>query len=42
VYVYESPTKVVILSRADILRGEPVLPQFQLPVAALFDEAVDV
>lgn len=38
VYVYESPTSVRILSRADILRGEPVLPQFQVPVAALFDE----
>jgi Uma2 family endonuclease len=41
VYVYESPTRVTILSHTDMLRGEPVLPQFQLPVAALFDEAVE-
>ena len=38
IYVYESSTSVHILSRTDILRGEPVLPQFQLPVAELFDD----
>jgi len=38
VYIYESPTQVRILSRADELRGEPVLPHFRLPLAALFDE----
>jgi Uma2 family endonuclease len=38
VYVYESPTQVRILTRADALHGEPVLPQFRLPLAALFDE----
>ena len=38
IHVYESPTSVRILTRADALRGEPVLPHFQLPVAALFDE----
>ena len=38
VYVYESPTQVRILTRTDELRGEPVLPQFQLPLTALFDE----
>lgn len=38
VYVYESPTSVRILSHADTLHGEPVLPQFQLPVAVLFDD----
>jgi hypothetical protein len=38
VYVYESPIQVRILTRTDALRGEPVLPQFQLPLTALFDE----
>jgi len=38
VYVYESPTQVRILTRADELHGEPVLPQFRLPLTALFDE----
>src|SRR6266571_9202265 len=38
VYVYDSPTQVRILARADELRGEPVLPQFRLPLTALFDE----
>jgi len=38
IYVYASPTSVHILSRTDILRGEPVLPQFQLPVVELFDD----
>ena len=38
VYVYESPTQVHILTCADELRGEPVLPQFQLPLTALFEE----
>ena len=38
VYIYESPTSVRLLTRADALRGEPVLPHFQLQLAALFDE----
>jgi Uma2 family endonuclease len=38
VYVYESPTQVRILTRADVLHGKPVLPQFQLPLTTLFDE----
>src|SRR5437867_4662387 len=38
VYIYESPTQVRILTRADELYGEPVLPHFRLPLAALFDE----
>jgi hypothetical protein len=38
VYVSESPTQVRILSRADELHGEPVLPHFRLPLTALFDE----
>jgi Uma2 family endonuclease len=40
VYIYESPTQVRILTRADELYGEPVLPHFRLPLAALF-EAVE-
>jgi Uma2 family endonuclease len=42
VYVYESPTQVRILARADELYGAPVLPQFRLPLATLFDEADEV
>jgi Uma2 family endonuclease len=38
VYVYTSPTQVRILTRADELDGAPVLPQFRLPVAALFED----
>ena len=38
VHVYAAPTRVQIYTRADILLGEPVLPQFQLPLAELFDE----
>ena len=39
VYIYESPSQVRILARADELRGEPVLPHFRLPLTALFDES---
>ena len=39
VYIYTSPTMVRILTRADELYGEPVLPHFRLPLAALFEEA---
>jgi len=38
VYIYESPSRVRILTRADELHGEPVLPHFRLPLTALFDE----
>ena len=38
IHLYESPTRVRILTRTDALGGEPVLPHFQLRVAALFDE----
>ena len=38
VYVYDSPTQVRILTRADELCGEPVLPQFRLLRTTLFDE----
>jgi len=38
VYIYESPSRVRIFTRADELRGEPVLPHFRLPLTALFDE----
>ncbi|MDB5311622.1 MAG: hypothetical protein JWO38_5824 [Gemmataceae bacterium] len=36
VYVYTSPTAVRILSRADELTGDPVIPGFRLPLADLF------
>jgi Uma2 family endonuclease len=38
VYIYESPSRVRILTRADALHGEPVLPHFRLSLTALFDE----
>ena len=38
VYIYESPTQVRILTLADELYGEPVLPHFRLPLAALFED----
>ena len=38
IYVYESPTRVQILSERDELDGGSVLPGFKLPVAALFEE----
>src|SRR5262249_13271362 len=38
VYIYESPTQVCILTRADELYGEPVLPHFRLPLATLFED----
>ena len=37
-YIYESPTQVRILTRADELYGEPVLPHFRLPLVALIEE----
>jgi Uma2 family endonuclease len=36
VYVYTSPTAVRILSRADELTGDPILPGFRLRLADLF------
>jgi Uma2 family endonuclease len=42
VYVYESPTRVRILTRTDVLQGEPILPQFRLPLAELFDDVESV
>src|SRR5262249_56044699 len=38
VYIYESPTQLRILTRADELHGEPVLPHFRLPLVTLFEE----
>jgi Uma2 family endonuclease len=37
--VYESPTRIQILTEEDTLRGEPVLPGFELTLASLFDTA---
>jgi Uma2 family endonuclease len=36
VHVYTSPTAVRILTRADELTGDPVVPGFRLPPADLF------
>jgi Uma2 family endonuclease len=37
--VFESPTRVQILTEADTLRGDPVLPGFELTLASLFEIA---
>ena len=39
VYVYDSPTRVRILTRTDELSGDPVLPNFRLPLTELFEDA---
>jgi Uma2 family endonuclease len=41
-YVYDSPTQVRILTRTDVLQGEPILPHFRLPLAELFDDVESV
>lgn len=41
VYVYESPTQARILTIADELTGGSVVPDFRLPVAALFEATVE-
>jgi Uma2 family endonuclease len=35
--VYDSPTSIRVLSSTDTLRGDPVLPGFELSVASLFE-----
>lgn len=37
VYVYQSPTHVQVMTLQDALTGAPVLPDFRLPLAELFD-----
>lgn len=39
VHVWDSPTAVRVLTRADELTGDPVVPGFRLPVADLFPPA---
>jgi Uma2 family endonuclease len=41
VYVYESPTRVRILTRQDELDGGTVLPGFRLPVATLLADELE-
>jgi Uma2 family endonuclease len=38
VYVYDSPTSVRILTRTDELSGDPILPNFRLPLVELFGD----
>lgn len=38
VHVYTSPTELKILTVGDVLRGDPVLPGFELPLFDLFDD----
>lgn len=40
VYVYQSPTHVCIMERADTLDGGEVLPDFRLPIATLYEAVV--
>ena len=37
-YVYHSPTQIQVLTHADTLSGEAVVPGFQMPVATLFED----
>lgn len=37
IYVYQSPTRVTVLERTDILDGGEVLSGFQLPIEQLYD-----
>jgi Uma2 family endonuclease len=39
VYVYDSPTSVRILTRTDELSGDPIVPNFRLPLMELFEDA---
>jgi Uma2 family endonuclease len=39
VYIYDSPTSVRILTRTDDLTGDPILPNFRLPLVELFEDA---
>ena len=38
IYVYESPTNIVVLTLKDVLSGGKVLPNFSIGVQDLFDE----
>jgi Uma2 family endonuclease len=38
VYVYHSPTQIQVLTHADTLSGEAVVPGFQIAVATLFED----
>ena len=42
VYVYRSPTTIQVLTPADTLDGEDVIPGFTLPVAKLFEDLDDI
>jgi Uma2 family endonuclease len=39
VYVYDSSTSVRILTRTDELSGDPILPNFRLPLVELFEDS---
>jgi Uma2 family endonuclease len=38
IYVYHSPTQIQVLTHADTLSGEAIVPGFQIPVATLFED----
>lgn len=41
VHILDGPTLIRVLTAADVLEGEPLLPGFRLPVASLFEPADD-
>jgi Uma2 family endonuclease len=41
VYVYESPSRIRVLTQTDELDGGSVLPGFKLPIAVLFEEGTE-
>ena len=41
IHVYQSPTQISVLSKADVLEGGTVVPGFRLALAELFPEAGD-
>ena len=38
IYIYHSPTQIQVLTHADTLSGEAVVPGFQMPIATLFED----
>ncbi len=39
IYVYDSPTRVSVLQRGDVLDGGTLLPDFRVALSALFDDS---
>ena len=41
IHVRRSPTQIQVLTTADVLEGDAVLPGFRLPLAELFTEPAE-